>query len=109
MASQAEPETVASLILAIALHPNDAKAIAHRGETYRLMGRYEEALADFERAIALKPEYAWAIAYRCQLYALMNRYEETLIDFDRAIAFDKTIIFSWQGARTAPQLSGAIC
>ena len=39
----------------------------HRGETYRLTGRYEEALADFTRAIELDPGDAWAIASRGSL------------------------------------------
>jgi len=30
-------------------------ALSGRGETYRLMRRYEEALADFDRAIDLDP------------------------------------------------------
>jgi tetratricopeptide (TPR) repeat protein len=34
--------------------------LAERGETYRLMGRYEEAVADLSRAIGLDPEHAWA-------------------------------------------------
>jgi tetratricopeptide (TPR) repeat protein len=32
-----------------------AWAIASRGETYRLMKRYDEALADLNRAIKLDP------------------------------------------------------
>ena len=36
--------------------PQHAWAISHRGETYRLMGRYDEALADLNRAIELDPE-----------------------------------------------------
>ena len=43
-------------------------AIASRGQTYRLMGRYDEALADLSRAIELDPGYAWAIAGRGQTY-----------------------------------------
>ena len=40
-----------------------------RGETYRLMMRYEEALTDFDRAIELNNDYAWAIAKRSTLSA----------------------------------------
>lgn len=36
-------------------------AIAHRGETYRLMERYDEALADFNQAIGLDPGLAGRI------------------------------------------------
>ena len=46
--------------------PRNAWAIAGRGETYRLMGRHDEALADFTRAIDLDPRNAWAIASRAR-------------------------------------------
>lgn len=35
--------------------------IRRRGRTYRLMGRYEEALTDFNRAIELRPDADWAV------------------------------------------------
>jgi tetratricopeptide (TPR) repeat protein len=66
-----------------------------RGQTYRFMNRYEEALQDFQQAIALDPQYAWAIASRGETYRFMNRYEEALQDFQQAITID-------------PQYAGAI-
>ena len=59
-----------------------------RGETYRLMGKYERALADFDRAIGLDPKYAWAIASAARPTGSMGEYERALADFDRAIALD---------------------
>lgn len=59
--------------------------IRRRGQTYRLMGRYEEALTDFHRAIELRPDADWAVAERGETHRLMERYEEALSDFDRAI------------------------
>ena len=56
--------------------------------TYREMGRYEEALADFSRAIELDPGNAWAIAVRGETYREMERYEEALADLNRAIELD---------------------
>jgi tetratricopeptide (TPR) repeat protein len=70
-----------------------AWAIAHRGETYRQMGNYEAALADFDRAIALDENYAWAIASRGVAYWLMGNYEAALADFDRAIQLDEKLIW----------------
>ena len=35
-----------------------------RGEVYRQMGRYQEALNDFDRSIALDEKYGWAITRR---------------------------------------------
>ncbi|MBE2201822.1 MAG: tetratricopeptide repeat protein, partial [Anaerolinea sp.] len=65
---------------AIQLNPTDAKAIASRGETHRLMGNYEAALADFDRAIELDEKYDWAIASRGQTYGAMGNYEAALAD-----------------------------
>ena len=70
-----------------------AWAIGTRGDTYRLMGKYEEALVDLNRAIALDKKYAWAIAQRGETYRLMGRYEEALVDLNRAIALDGK--FDW--------------
>jgi ferredoxin len=42
--------------------PQDQWAIASGGETYRLMGQFDEALADVNLAIELCPEAAWIVA-----------------------------------------------
>jgi tetratricopeptide (TPR) repeat protein len=60
-------------------------ALGWRGQTYRSMKRYTEALEDIDRAIELDPKYDWAIAIRGETYRLMERYPEALQDFDRAI------------------------
>jgi tetratricopeptide (TPR) repeat protein len=64
--------------------------VAHerRGQTYSAIGRYEDALADFNRAIELDPGRAWAIAERAQTYRLMERYDDALADLNRAIELD---------------------
>ncbi|MBD3561261.1 tetratricopeptide repeat protein [Planktothrix sp. FACHB-1355] len=69
----------------IAQNPNNAKTFAQRGESYRQMKRYPEALADFNRAIALSPNYAWAYAHRGVVYRRLLRYEEAWADFNKAI------------------------
>ncbi|MEH2395443.1 MAG: tetratricopeptide repeat protein [Nostoc sp.] len=60
-------------------------ALGWRGQTYRLMKRYPEALQDIDRAIELNPKLDWAIARRGETYRSMKRYPEALQDFDRAI------------------------
>ncbi|MBD2576775.1 ATP-binding protein [Oscillatoria sp. FACHB-1406] len=65
-----------------------AVALGWRGETYRLMERYEDALKDLDKAIELDPKYDWAIARRGNTYRLMKRYEDALADFNRAIELD---------------------
>jgi tetratricopeptide (TPR) repeat protein len=58
------------------------------GETYRQMGRFEQALADFDKAIELDPSYQWAIGQRGETYRQMGRFEQALADFDKAIELD---------------------
>jgi tetratricopeptide (TPR) repeat protein len=50
----------------------------YQQETYRIVHRYEEALADFDRAIALDEKHAWIIGNREQAYQAMSCYNEAL-------------------------------
>ena len=59
--------------------------IRRRGQTYRLMGRYDEALTDFTHVLELDPQDQWAIASRGETYRLMGRFDEALADFNLAI------------------------
>lgn len=77
--------TLEELNRAIAQTPKNAKALAQRGETYRLRGHFDAALADFNRAVELDFSYAWAIAHRGETYHQINRYEEARTDFSSAI------------------------
>ena len=58
------------------------------GNACRLTGRFDDALADFNRAIELDPGLAWAIGSRGETYQAMGRYDEALADFNRAIELD---------------------
>jgi tetratricopeptide (TPR) repeat protein len=60
-------------------------ALAQRGETYRILKRYDEALADLSRVIEADPGRASAIGSRGETYRQMRRNDEALADFNRAI------------------------
>ena len=70
---------------------------ALRAWAYSGKGRYEEALADFDRAVSLDEKYDWAIVRRGETYFQMGRYEEALADFDRAVSLDEK--YTWAIAR----------
>lgn len=89
-----DKEGLEKLNRAIAQNPEDAKAWAGRGEAYRLMKHYGEALADFNRAIELKPDYAWALAHRGETYFVMEAFEEALADFNLAIKLNPDYIWA---------------
>ena len=76
---------LADLNLKIERNPNDAWALAHRGETYRLMERYQEALQDFDRAIELDPEDDWYRYLRALVYLARSQPDLTKADLDTAI------------------------
>ena len=71
-------------------------ALGWRGQTYRWMKRYEEALKDFDRGIELDPKYPCTISRRGETYGLMKCYSEALKDFDRAIELDPK--YKWVSA-----------
>jgi len=59
-----------------------------RGDVYRLLKRYDEALKDFDTVIELDPNSEWAIARRGETYRSMEKYEEALLNFDTVIELD---------------------
>lgn len=67
------------------MHPDAGWIIAERADTYRLMGRYEEALTDFTHVLELDPQDQWAIASGGEIYRLLGRFDEALADFNQAI------------------------
>jgi tetratricopeptide (TPR) repeat protein len=58
---------------------------AVRDQTYRVMGRDDQALADFNRALERNPEDASALAGRGETYWAMKRYDQALADLNRAL------------------------
>jgi tetratricopeptide (TPR) repeat protein len=62
-----------------------AISFAWRGQTYRSMACYEEALKDYSRAIDINPEDDFSISGRGYTYQLMDLYKEALEDYGRAI------------------------
>ena len=63
----------------------EVQRLARQGEANRLLGRYTEALADFDQAIALSPTYAWALAHRGETQLSLKQYRLGLIDFNQAL------------------------
>ena len=83
-----DAEALVDLNKAIALTPEDSRALAYRGAAHLWLDRNGEALADLDKAIELDPDYQWAIARRGETYRQMGRYEQALADFDKGIELD---------------------
>jgi len=66
----------------------------YRGECYRLNGKWEDALRDFDKALDYLPNDVRAITRRGITYILMGRYQEALTDLGRAIALDERDVWA---------------
>jgi tetratricopeptide (TPR) repeat protein len=70
------------------------------GIVYRAQGRYEEAIAAFQRAIDLDPEDAAPHNGLGNVYADLGRYEEAIAAFQRAIDLDPEDAYPRNGLGT---------
>jgi tetratricopeptide (TPR) repeat protein len=81
-------------------------ALEQRGEGHRLAGRYDDALADFNRVTETDPNRFQAIDSRGETYLLLGRYDEALADFNRAIEIDPREAWLITGRGRAYRLLG---
>lgn len=63
----------------------------HRGWILNLMGRYEEALHEFNEGFKSQPDFSGAFDRRACAYAQLGRLEEALSDRRRADELDETL------------------
>lgn len=69
----------------------------NRGTELGHLGRYEEAIADFDRAIATSHPLDFMYDNRATAYYSLGRYQEALRDYDRAIALNPNNPNSYNG------------
>lgn len=72
---------------------NKAIALGNRGAAYRLMGRYDEAIADFDIAIGLDPKNPQYWCQRGDLRVKKQMYAEAIADYTAAL--DKVPDYVW--------------
>ena len=60
-----------------------------RGQAHRMMGKFPEALADYDRAVELDERTAEALSDRGVTFMLMDKFPEALADYNRAVELDE--------------------
>jgi tetratricopeptide (TPR) repeat protein len=75
----------------------EALEAAEAGETLRLAGRTDEALAALDRAVALQPDLSSAIASRAETKRIMGRFDDAVADFSRAIELNPDYAWAFSG------------
>lgn len=68
----------------LSLFPDDTVTYNSRGNAYRDAGKYEEALADYNKSLELDPKYALTYYCRGALMLSLKKARQSLIDFDSA-------------------------
>ena len=85
-----EPETIAQLRQAVERldllpPPATADELLGAATAKYSLGRYDEALADYNRALELRPDYTEALNNRGNTYHELERYNEALADYNQAL------------------------
>src|ERR1051326_3109798 len=78
-------EALGYIASALRENPGSALALLDYGNVLRALGRFEEALASYDRAAQIKPDHA-ALYNRGVILCDLKRHEEALASFDRALA-----------------------
>jgi tetratricopeptide (TPR) repeat protein len=63
--------------------------LGHRGTTYLLQGKYEEALEDFNEVLNREPYNVSVLGNRGAMYLAQGKYEDALKDFNEVLKQDK--------------------
>lgn len=68
-----------------------------RGNSYRNLGRYDQAIADYNAAIRISPGAAVIYANRGDTYVLMKQYDKAIADYDVSLKRDSNLTRSYFG------------
>jgi Flp pilus assembly protein TadD len=75
---------------AIEKDPNFAHAYVNRGNAYRDLKQYQQALQDYNKAISLKPNFIMAYNNRGNIYFDQKNYQMAIRDYNKSIAMKPT-------------------
>ncbi|MGA8817470.1 MAG: tetratricopeptide repeat protein, partial [Xanthobacteraceae bacterium] len=86
--------------------PADVNALGNRGVAYRLLGRYDEALADLDKALRINPDSAGLYLERGLVRDAAGDHDHAVADFSAAIARNATLVQAWFGRAMAYDAAG---
>lgn len=87
--------------------PSNARAHNSRGDIFYSSGRYEQAIADYDRAITLKPNDAAAYNNRACAYNSSRHYDEAIADATRALQLRPNYAAAYYNRGNAYYFTGA--
>ncbi|MCB1009573.1 MAG: tetratricopeptide repeat protein, partial [Acidobacteria bacterium] len=88
------PEAIQSFQRAIRTSPDNTRAITNLGTAYQQLGRYDEAVREYERSIAIRPTPV-ALSNLGALQFALRRFGDAAETFRRATALQPTNATVW--------------
>jgi tetratricopeptide (TPR) repeat protein len=85
---------------------NRAIALGNRGAAYKVLGRYEEAIADFSRAIELDADNSQYYCQRGDARLRKNENDEAIADYTTAIRHSPRLLWGYHGRGQAHLAKG---
>jgi tetratricopeptide (TPR) repeat protein len=70
------------------MFPDSFAAYKNRGKAYKDLGKYNQAVRDYDKSVALNPDYADAYVNRGNVYKELKFYQRALEDYNTAIVLD---------------------
>ena len=86
-----DAEALQDVNMLVQLRPT-ARSRNIRANQLRQMGRYDEALAEYNWALAIQPGYYLALLGRGRIWVKLEKWDLALSDFNQAIAFNPNYV-----------------
>ncbi|RIB28290.1 hypothetical protein C2G38_2158265 [Gigaspora rosea] len=68
--------------------PSNLISLISHGNTYRMLGQYENSLENFNKALEIEPNNLSALRARGDLYKWLGRYKESLSDLNKSLEIE---------------------
>ena len=99
---------LASLTDVIQRNPTSAEAYNTRGVAYAKIGKFQEAIADFNQSIKLNPNNAASLTNRALAYRQVHRDDAALADFNSAVEADPNHAPAYLGRANLLRVQGKL-
>ena len=88
------------------IYPHTAGAWTNKGAALLDLGRYEEALACFDKALAVNPKLGEAWCNKGSVLSRLGKCEEALACLDKALAINPKLAEAWMNKGAAYYMLG---